>query len=151
MCALGRQDIVNQSLCESRLDLALVERGLVPTRSRARDLIRTGKVRVGAQVCTKAAAEVGAESELTLEDVGAARAVSRGGQKLAAALAAFEFDPAGQIALDVGASTGGFTQVLLDRGAQKVYAADRGGMGSCIRASRRMCASSLSRASTRGG
>ncbi len=109
-----------------RLDLALVERGLVPTRSRARDLIRTGKVRVGAQVCTKAAAEGGAESELTLEDVGAARAVSRGGQKLAAALAAFEFDPAGQIALDVGASTGGFTQVLLDRGAQKVYAADVG-------------------------
>jgi 23S rRNA (cytidine1920-2'-O)/16S rRNA (cytidine1409-2'-O)-methyltransferase len=56
----------------------------------------------------------------------APRGVSRGGQKLAAALAAFEFDPAGCIALDVGASTGGFTQVLLERGAKKVYAVDVG-------------------------
>lgn len=110
----------------TRLDIALVERGLVPTRSRARDLIRAGKVRVGAEVCTKAAAEVGADAELSLDDVGAARAVSRGGQKLIAALAAFEFDPEGRIALDVGASTGGFTQVLLERGAKKVYAADVG-------------------------
>ena len=55
-----------------------------------------------------------------------ARAVSRGGQKLVAALTAFEFDPSGRIALDVGASTGGFTQVLLERGARRVYAADVG-------------------------
>lgn len=109
-----------------RLDIALVERGLVPTRSRARDLIRAGKVRVGADVCTKAAAEIGGDVELTLDDIGAARAVSRGGQKLLAALAAFEFEPEGRIALDVGASTGGFTQVLLERGAKKVYAADVG-------------------------
>ena len=109
-----------------RLDLALVERGLAPTRSRARDLIRSGQVRVGDAVCTKAGTEVGAEAPLTLEDTGAARAVSRGAQKLAAALDAFAFDPKGRVALDVGASTGGFTQVLLDRGAQKVYAADVG-------------------------
>jgi 23S rRNA (cytidine1920-2'-O)/16S rRNA (cytidine1409-2'-O)-methyltransferase len=108
-----------------RLDVALVERGLAPTRSRARDLIRAGLVRVGADVCTKAGAEVAAMADLTL-DADAARAVSRGGQKLEAALTAFELDPTGRIALDVGASTGGFTQVLLDRGALKVYAADVG-------------------------
>lgn len=109
-----------------RLDIALVERGLAPTRSRARDLIRSGHVRVDDEVCTKAGAEVGEDEQLSLQDAGAARAVSRGGQKLIAALTAFEFDPAGRIALDVGASTGGFTQVLLDRGAKKVYAADVG-------------------------
>jgi 23S rRNA (cytidine1920-2'-O)/16S rRNA (cytidine1409-2'-O)-methyltransferase len=109
-----------------RLDLVLVERGLVPTRSRARDLIRSGQVRIGADVCTKAGTEVDEAQGLTLDDTGTVRAVSRGGQKLAAALAAFEFDPDGSIALDVGASTGGFTQVLLDRGARKVYAADVG-------------------------
>jgi len=108
-----------------RLDLVLVERGLAPTRSRARDLIRSGQVRVGDDVCTKVATEVAETQALTL-DATAARAVSRGGQKLAAALAAFEFDPEGRIVLDVGASTGGFTQVLLDRGARKVYAADVG-------------------------
>jgi 23S rRNA (cytidine1920-2'-O)/16S rRNA (cytidine1409-2'-O)-methyltransferase len=109
-----------------RLDIALVERGLVPTRSRARDLIRSGKVRVGADVCTKAAAEVGDDSAVMLEDAGAAQAVSRAGQKLAAALDAFAFDPAGRTAVDVGASTGGFTQVLLEQGAEKVYAVDVG-------------------------
>jgi 23S rRNA (cytidine1920-2'-O)/16S rRNA (cytidine1409-2'-O)-methyltransferase len=108
-----------------RLDLVLVERGLAPTRSRARDLILSGQVRVGDDMCTKLATEVAETQELTL-DATAARAVSRGGQKLAAALAAFEFDVDGRIALDVGASTGGFTQVLLDRGARKVYAADVG-------------------------
>jgi 23S rRNA (cytidine1920-2'-O)/16S rRNA (cytidine1409-2'-O)-methyltransferase len=108
-----------------RLDVALVERGLAPTRSRARDLIRSGLVRVGADVCTKAGAEIAATADLTL-DGDAARAVSRGGQKLAAALDAFAFDPDGAVAVDVGASTGGFTQVLLERGARKVYAVDVG-------------------------
>ena len=108
-----------------RLDVALVERGLAPTRSRARDLIRSGLVRVGADVCTKAGAEVAPTADLSL-DGDAARAVSRGGQKLAAALDAFAFDPEGCVALDVGASTGGFTQVLLERGARKVYAVDVG-------------------------
>ncbi len=108
-----------------RLDVALVERGLVPTRSRARDLIKYGKVLVDSQVCTKAGAEVGGEQVLTLEP-GGVTGVSRGGAKLAAALEAFSFDPEGRIALDVGASTGGFTQVLLEHGAQKVYAVDAG-------------------------
>jgi 23S rRNA (cytidine1920-2'-O)/16S rRNA (cytidine1409-2'-O)-methyltransferase len=108
-----------------RLDVALVERGLAPTRSRARDLIRSGLVRVGADVCTKAGAEIAPTADLSL-DGDLARAVSRGGQKLAAALDGFAFDPAGCVALDVGASTGGFTQVLLERGARKVYAVDVG-------------------------
>jgi 23S rRNA (cytidine1920-2'-O)/16S rRNA (cytidine1409-2'-O)-methyltransferase len=108
-----------------RLDLALVERGLAPTRSRARDLIRLGQVRIGTDVCTKPGTEIADTADLSL-DAAAAHAVSRGGQKLAAALTAFEFDPMGRIALDVGASTGGFTQVLLERGATRVYAADVG-------------------------
>jgi len=108
-----------------RLDLVLVERGLVPSRSRARDLIKGGKVLIDDRVCTKAGAEVDEEDLLTLDE-DAPPAVSRGGQKLAAALASFEFDPAGLVALDVGASTGGFTEVLLARGAAKVYAVDVG-------------------------
>jgi 23S rRNA (cytidine1920-2'-O)/16S rRNA (cytidine1409-2'-O)-methyltransferase len=108
-----------------RLDVVLVERGLVPTRSRARDLIKYGKVLVDRQVCTKAGTEVGVEQALALEP-GSADAVSRAGAKLAAALDAFGFDPKGLIALDLGASTGGFTQVLLARGAEKVYAVDVG-------------------------
>ena len=108
-----------------RLDLVLVERGLVLSRSRARDLIKGGKVLIDDRVCTKAGAEVDEEDLLTLDE-DAPPAVSRGGQKLAAALASFEFDPAGLVALDVGASTGGFTEVLLARGAAKVYAVDVG-------------------------
>jgi len=108
-----------------RLDVVLVERGLVPTRSRARDLIKYGKVLVDSQVCTKAGTEVGIEQVLALEP-GSADAVSRAGAKLAAALDAFGFDPQGRVALDAGASTGGFTEVLLNRGAEKVYAVDVG-------------------------
>jgi 23S rRNA (cytidine1920-2'-O)/16S rRNA (cytidine1409-2'-O)-methyltransferase len=108
-----------------RLDLILVERGLAPSRSQARDLIRQGKVRIDRQVCTKASTEVGVQQVLTLEP-GTVPAVSRGAVKLAEALDAFGFDAKGRIALDVGASTGGFTQVLLARGAAKVYAIDVG-------------------------
>jgi 23S rRNA (cytidine1920-2'-O)/16S rRNA (cytidine1409-2'-O)-methyltransferase len=108
-----------------RLDVALVERGLVPSRSRARDLIKHGRVRVDRQVCTKPAAEIGGGAELSLEP-GATASVSRGATKLAAALDGFGFDPTGRIALDVGASTGGFTEVLLARGAAKVFAVDVG-------------------------
>jgi 23S rRNA (cytidine1920-2'-O)/16S rRNA (cytidine1409-2'-O)-methyltransferase len=108
-----------------RLDVSLVERGLAPTRSRARDLIKYGKVLVDARVCKKAGAEVGMEQVLALEP-GGAGGVSRAGAKLAAALDAFGFDPEGRIALDVGASTGGFTEVLLQRGADNVFAVDVG-------------------------
>ena len=108
-----------------RLDLLLVERGMAPTRSRARDLVKGGKVLIDGEVCLKVGAEVEEDEALTLREAGPP-AVSRGGTKLAAALASFEFDPTGLVALDVGASTGGFTEVLLARGAAKVYAVDVG-------------------------
>lgn len=108
-----------------RLDIELVARGLAPTRSQARDLVRRGCVKVGGAVAAKAGAEVGADAEIEVE-AGAQPYVSRGGLKLAAALAAFGFDAAGRIALDVGAATGGFTQVLLEAGARRVYAVDVG-------------------------
>jgi 23S rRNA (cytidine1920-2'-O)/16S rRNA (cytidine1409-2'-O)-methyltransferase len=108
-----------------RLDVVLVERGLVPSRSRARDLIKCGNVSVDQQVCTKPGMEVGADQVLALLP-GAELGVSRGAAKLTAALEHFGFSPEGRIALDVGASTGGFTQVLLARGAEKVYAVDVG-------------------------
>jgi len=109
----------------NRLDIVLVERGLAASRSRARDLIKGGKVLIDGEVCMKASAEVDEDEALSLREAGAP-AVSRGGVKLAAALASFEFDPSGLVALDVGASTGGFTEVLLARGAAKVYAVDVG-------------------------
>jgi 23S rRNA (cytidine1920-2'-O)/16S rRNA (cytidine1409-2'-O)-methyltransferase len=108
-----------------RLDVTLVERGLAPSRSRARDLIKYGKVLVDRQVCTKTGAEVDMQQVLELEP-GTEATVSRGAAKLAAGLEAFGFDPAGLTALDVGASTGGFTETLLARGAAKVYAVDVG-------------------------
>jgi 23S rRNA (cytidine1920-2'-O)/16S rRNA (cytidine1409-2'-O)-methyltransferase len=109
----------------NRLDIVLVERGLAPSRSRARDLIKGGKVLVDGEVCMKAGAEVDEDEALSLRGAGPP-AVSRAGAKLASALASFEFDPAGLVALDVGASTGGFTEALLARGAAKVYAVDVG-------------------------
>lgn len=108
-----------------RLDLALVAHGLAATRSRARDLIARGLVTVEGQRCDKPALMVASGARLAIagEDAGL---VSRGGVKLKAALEAFGFDPAGRVALDVGASTGGFTQALLERGATRVYAVDVG-------------------------
>lgn len=108
-----------------RLDVALVERGLLPSRSRARDLIKQGKVQVDQKICTKASAEVDMQQVLTLAP-GTQATVSRGAAKLAAALTSFGFDPLDRVALDVGASTGGFTETLLAHGATRVYAVDVG-------------------------
>ena len=108
-----------------RLDKALVAKGLAETRSRARDLILRGQVRVAGEVATRPAAHVDVDAAVEVA-AGAAAQVSRGAVKLAAALDAFGFDAAGAVALDVGASTGGFTQVLLERGAARVYAVDVG-------------------------
>jgi 23S rRNA (cytidine1920-2'-O)/16S rRNA (cytidine1409-2'-O)-methyltransferase len=107
-----------------RLDQMLTMRGLAPTRSRARDLILRGLVLVDGAVQTKPGALVGEAMALSVE--GEADYVSRGALKLAAALDVFGFDAAERIGLDVGASTGGFTDVLLSRGALKVYAVDVG-------------------------
>jgi 23S rRNA (cytidine1920-2'-O)/16S rRNA (cytidine1409-2'-O)-methyltransferase len=106
----------------------LVDRGLVETRNRAQALVLAGKVRVGegdaARLDRKPGDLVAPDTKLAVTEP--APYVSRGGHKLAAALDAFEIDPAGSIGLDVGASTGGFTDVLLQRGATRVYALDVG-------------------------
>src|SRR5262245_45112979 len=110
-----------------RLDVLLVRQGLAPTRDRARALILAGEVRVDGRLVDKAGTLV--PETATCEVVGPAdelRFVSRGGLKLEHALDAFGLDPAGCVCLDVGASTGGFTDVLLRRGAARVYAVDVG-------------------------
>jgi 23S rRNA (cytidine1920-2'-O)/16S rRNA (cytidine1409-2'-O)-methyltransferase len=120
-----------------RLDQLLVERGLVETRSRAQALVLAGKVRVGAGDGARLDLKPGDSVDASTEIVVAQPEpyVSRGGHKLAAALDAFEIDPRGLAALDVGASTGGFTDVLLQRGARHVYALDvgRGQLADALR------------------
>ncbi len=108
-----------------RLDVALVERGLAETRARARDAILRGHVLVAGRAADKPAMLVPPEADLAVADP-AARYVSRGALKLAAALDHFGYDPAGLVALDLGASTGGFTEVLLERGAARIFAVDVG-------------------------
>lgn len=107
-----------------RLDRLLVERGLVESRAKAQVLIRAGKVLVQGQLCDKPGVSVPKDARLTLKE--GPRFVSRGGEKLAAALEAFQVDPQGKVCLDVGASTGGFTDCLLQRGAGCVHAVDVG-------------------------
>ncbi len=107
-----------------RLDLLLVERGLVESRARAQAMILAGEVRVEGQVITRPSARVAAESHVVVER--GPRFVSRGGEKLEAALAAFPVVVEGRICADVGASTGGFTDCLLQHGAARVYAVDVG-------------------------
>lgn len=108
-----------------RLDQALVSRGLVPSRERAQEAIKAGMVLVGGRPATRSAQPVTEADELqvTGDPIGY---VGRGGLKLEAALNEFFIDPAGQVCLDVGASTGGFTECLLRRGATQVYALDVG-------------------------
>ncbi len=108
-----------------RLDEALVARGLFATRSRARDAVRRGTVSVDGRTETRPAQPVGGATAIAIDDP-AQGYVSRAALKLAAALDAFGLDPAGRLALDVGASTGGFTQLLLERGAAHVVALDVG-------------------------
>ena len=107
-----------------RLDLLLVERGLAPSREKAQAMILAGEVTVDGQKAHKAGQPV--HGEARLEVAAKAAYVSRGGLKLEGALATFEIDPTGLICLDVGASTGGFTDCLLQHGAERVYAIDVG-------------------------
>jgi 23S rRNA (cytidine1920-2'-O)/16S rRNA (cytidine1409-2'-O)-methyltransferase len=107
-----------------RIDRLLVERGLFESRAKAQEAIAAGMVSADGTAITKPAAEV--STDATLQAAPAHPWVSRGGVKLAAALDHFGIDPNGRICLDVGASTGGFTQVLLARGAARVYAVDVG-------------------------
>jgi len=107
-----------------RLDVLLVERGLADSRAKAQALIMAGQVRIADQVALKPATTVQTDATLTV-DTGP-RFVSRGGEKLDAALEAFSMDVTDFVCTDVGASTGGFTDCLLQRGAVKVYAIDVG-------------------------
>lgn len=110
-----------------RLDLLLVTRGLAPSRERARAIIMAGEVRVDGRMVDKPGTLVPVTAQCDV--VGPAanlRFVSRGGLKLERALDAFGLDPTDRVCMDVGASTGGFTDVLLRRGAARVYAVDVG-------------------------
>jgi 23S rRNA (cytidine1920-2'-O)/16S rRNA (cytidine1409-2'-O)-methyltransferase len=108
-----------------RLDAELVERGFADTRSKAQGLILAGRVLLSGAVCTKCGSPVKPGAEISLHPLHRPF-VSRGGGKLDGALDDFGIDVAGSVALDVGASTGGFTDCLLRRGALRVYAVDVG-------------------------
>jgi len=108
-----------------RADLALVERGLADSRARAQALILGGKVFAGERRIEKPGDTIAEDAELAVRTPDHPW-VSRGGLKLVHALDHFAIDPEGAVALDIGASTGGFTDVLLARGAAKVYAVDVG-------------------------
>jgi 23S rRNA (cytidine1920-2'-O)/16S rRNA (cytidine1409-2'-O)-methyltransferase len=111
-----------------RLDQLLVERGLVESRSRAQALIIGGRVRVGYGDAARRDHKSGdlLDPDAPVSVTEPEPFVSRGGYKLSAALDAFDIDPTGRTALDIGASTGGFTDVLLQRGGRRVYAVDVG-------------------------
>jgi 23S rRNA (cytidine1920-2'-O)/16S rRNA (cytidine1409-2'-O)-methyltransferase len=110
---------------KQRLDLALVERGLAPTRAKAQSLVMARRVTVNGVPVDKAGAAVGAEDAIAVVELEHPW-VGRGGMKLAEALARFAIVPDGLVCADIGASTGGFTDVLLQNGARKVYAIDVG-------------------------
>ena len=117
-----------------RADRLLVERGLFDSRAKAQAAIEAGFVSADGAVVRKASEEIATDA--VIDAAPAHPYVSRGGLKLAAALDQFGFDPKGRVCLDVGASTGGFTEVLLARGADRVYAVDvgRGQLHESLRA-----------------
>jgi 23S rRNA (cytidine1920-2'-O)/16S rRNA (cytidine1409-2'-O)-methyltransferase len=108
-----------------RLDQEIVARGLAPSREQAQRLVLAGEVWIGERRAAKSSEPVAPETPIRLVPRGP-RFASRGGEKLEGALAAFALDVAGMAAVDVGASTGGFTDCLLGRGARRVYAVDVG-------------------------
>ncbi len=107
-----------------RVDILMVECGLAESRNQAQRLVMAGQVRANGQVVTKPSTTLPAGVALTVDQ--GPPFVSRGGEKLQAALQAFDVDPAGKVCADVGASTGGFTDCLLQNGAARVYAIDVG-------------------------
>lgn len=111
-------------MSKKRLDVLLVEQGLAESRAKAQALIMAGQVRVDGEMVLKPATAVSTGSEIRVES--GPRYVSRGGEKLEAALRAFRLEVSGRICADVGASTGGFTDCLLQHGAARVYAIDVG-------------------------
>jgi len=111
-------------MTKKRLDTLMAERGLTESRSRAQRLIQAGEVRVDGQLVHKPSTEVAVDADISL--VAKLPYVGRGGEKLEAALQRFDIHVEGAVAADVGASTGGFTDCLLQRGARRVYAIDSG-------------------------
>lgn len=109
---------------KQRLDVVVHERGLAATRAKARGMIMAGEILVDGAAVDKPGTMV--RSDVSIEVKSKPRFVSRGGEKLAGALADFQFDVSGRICADVGASTGGFTDCLLQNGAARVYAIDVG-------------------------
>lgn len=110
---------------KERLDKIMTEREMARSRSKAKAMIMTGKVFVDGERVDKAGTQVDVDADIEFRgDVNPY--VSRGGLKLESALDAFDYDPAGKVVIDVGASTGGFTDCVLQKGAQKVYAVDVG-------------------------
>ena len=110
---------------KDRFDKLLVERGMAPSREKARALIMAGKVIVGGKRIDKPGVQINEDAQFQLQE-GESSYVSRGGEKIEGALKAFAVDPKGMIVMDVGASTGGFTDCILQKGAKKVYAVDVG-------------------------
>jgi len=111
-------------MTKERIDVLIAQRGLTESRNKAQRLIRAGEVRVDGQLVDKPSTQVPEDADITLKSK--PPFVSRGGKKLAAALERFNLDVTGAVAADVGASTGGFTDCLLQNGAQHVYAIDAG-------------------------
>ena len=111
-------------MAKERLDVLLVQRGLCPSREKAQRVIMAGGVFSGGTRLDKASQQLPADTPLEVRE--ADRYVGRGGHKLEAALTHFAIDPSGRVCLDVGASTGGFTDCLLQHGAARVYALDVG-------------------------
>jgi 23S rRNA (cytidine1920-2'-O)/16S rRNA (cytidine1409-2'-O)-methyltransferase len=109
---------------KQRLDLLLVERGLAPSREKARGMIMAGEISVNGQIVDKPGSPTQLTAELKTKEK--PRFVSRGGEKLAGALKDFNLDVQGRICADVGASTGGFTDCLLQNGVARVYSIDVG-------------------------
>ena len=109
-----------------RLDAELVRRGLAVSRAAAKEAVEAGNVRVAGSVAARPATMVTSDVAIDLRGDDVRPFVSRGGGKLAAALDRFEIDPSGRRCLDAGASTGGFTDALLQRGASHVIAVDVG-------------------------
>jgi 23S rRNA (cytidine1920-2'-O)/16S rRNA (cytidine1409-2'-O)-methyltransferase len=111
-------------MAKKRIDVLMVERGLCPSRAVAQRLVMAGEVRVNGQLVLKASSTVPSNAAIEIEQP--PPYVSRGGEKLAAALESFQISVQGKICADIGASTGGFTDCLLQHGAQRVYAIDVG-------------------------
>ena len=109
---------------KERIDIVLTERGYFPSRNKAKRAIMAGEVKVDDEIVDKAGTQISLEAKIDVEEKD--RYVGRGGHKLARAIDYFLIDPNGMKALDIGSSTGGFTDCLLQNGAKEVYAVDSG-------------------------